>query len=1021
MEVIMKSRRLLKGVFILSVLVWGISSETLYAQYFGRNKVQYESFNFKIASTQHFDIYFYPEEEKAALQAARMAERWYARFARILNHELRGRQILILYSSSPKFQQTTAIPGIIGEGIGGVTEPLKRRIILPLAASLADTNHVIGHELVHAFQYDITAQSHSSYASGAPTALRIPLWFVEGMAEYLSRGPADPLTSMWMRDITERKDVPTIKHLDNTRYFPYRYGQAVWAYLTGLKGDEVLGTILKGVSKTGNYESVIETVMGEPLKKLSEGWKESMEQAYLPLVRETKSPRDISRLIIKSTEMNKLNVSPSLSPDGKNIVFLSTRDLFSVEMYLADAQTGKIKKRLTKTDVNPHFQSLEFIKSSGSWDSTGKKFAFSAIAKGQPVLTVMDMEKDTIVKEERFREMGEILNPTWSPDDRFVAFSALAGGFTDLYLYDLESGQTTKLTDDPYSDLMPAWSPDGRFIAFATERFSTDLATLEIGDFDIGLLEVKTGDIRKVPCFEGKKNLDPQWAEDGKSIYFVSDQDGINNVYRKDLSTQEIFQVTKIYTGVSGLTQASPAISSSYRSDQLAYSLYEDNGYNLYVIDSMSDMAGSSSIAEFPGESPAILPPRRSDSGEVAALQQNSLFGLPSETSFPERPYKPKLSLDYIAPPQVAVGVDRFGTYAGGGVAFFFSDILGYENLTTMVQVSSRLKDTAALAAYQFSKHRWNWAVAAQRYPYVTGAFAAYVGEINGEPVSIEEEYLQRQVYYQLTGITYYPFSQVKRMEFSLGYNYIDFGQELDTYIYSLIDGTLLSRDNQNLPAPDSLHFASASAALVYDSSFFGAASPILGQRYRLEVSPLAGSFFYYTVLADYRRYFMPVRPFTLAFRVLHYGRYGSGAEDSRFFPLFIGYQDLIRGYNTSSFSASECGTGACEVFDRLFGSKIVVANAEIRFPLFQVLGIGKGYYGILPIEFLTFFDVGMAWDSQNKPWFLSEGTRKPVYSAGVGMRMNLFGAVILGVDFVRPFSRPQKGWYFQFTFIPGF
>ena len=186
-------------------------------------------------------------------------------------------------------------------------------------------------------------------------------------------------------------------------------------------------------------------------------------------------------------------------------------------------------------------------------------------------------------------------------------------------------------------------------------------------------------------------------------------------------------------------------------------------------------------------------------------------------------------------------------------------------------------------------------------------------------------------------------------------------------------------------------------------------------------MSPAVGSFTYFTVLADYRKYIMPVRPFTLAVRFMHIGRYGSGAEDPRFYPLFIGYSDLVRGYNTGSFSAEECGAEGCDVYDRLIGSKLIVANAEIRFPLFQVLGIGKGYYGILPIEFLAFFDSGLAWSSDNKAWFLSGGDRKPVSSAGVGLRMNMFGYAILGVDFVHPFNRPKKDWYFQFTFVPGF
>ena len=124
--------------------------------YFGRNKVQYRDFKFQVLKTEHFDIHFYPEEEAAARMTARMAERWYARLSKLLNHELRGRQPLILYASAPHFWQTTAIEGEMGEGTGGVTEAYKRRIVLPLAGPMHLTDHVLGHELVHAFQYDIT-------------------------------------------------------------------------------------------------------------------------------------------------------------------------------------------------------------------------------------------------------------------------------------------------------------------------------------------------------------------------------------------------------------------------------------------------------------------------------------------------------------------------------------------------------------------------------------------------------------------------------------------------------------------------------------------------------------------------------------------------------------------------------------------------------------------------------------------------------------------------------------------------
>jgi outer membrane protein assembly factor BamA len=172
--------------------------------------------------------------------------------------------------------------------------------------------------------------------------------------------------------------------------------------------------------------------------------------------------------------------------------------------------------------------------------------------------------------------------------------------------------------------------------------------------------------------------------------------------------------------------------------------------------------------------------------------------------------------------------------------------------------------------------------------------------------------------------------------------------------------------------------------------------------------------------MADYRRYFMPLRPFTLALRAIHYGRYGRDAEDPRIYPIYIGYDTFVRGYDYYSLSIDEYTGGTGFDVNRLFGSKLLVANAELRFPLFGVLGIGKGYYGVFPIDMYFFYDWGVAWFQNDKPSFFN-GSRKPISSAGVGLRVNVFGYLVVGVNYVYPFDRPGKGWYFQFSFWPGF
>src|SRR5213596_2630223 len=193
--------------------------------------------------TEHFDIYFYPSEREGIDLAARLSERWLVRLSHVFGHELRGRQPLVLYASHPDFEQTNTIEGELGEGTGGVTEPLRRRIVLPLGGPLGDTDHVIGHELVHAFQFDITTMPGAP--AGQNGAERLPLWFIEGMAEYLSIGPTDPNTAMWLRDAAREEKLPSVDDLSNPKYFPYRWGQALWAYIGGRWGDEIIGEMLR--------------------------------------------------------------------------------------------------------------------------------------------------------------------------------------------------------------------------------------------------------------------------------------------------------------------------------------------------------------------------------------------------------------------------------------------------------------------------------------------------------------------------------------------------------------------------------------------------------------------------------------------------------------------------------------------------------------------------------------------------------------------------------------------------------
>ncbi len=988
------------------------------AQYFGQNKVQYKRLDFEVLKTEHFDIYFYPGEREGVDVAARLAERWYGRLHRLFAHELRTRQPLILYAAHGDFEQTNVIEGQLGESTGGVTEPLHRRIVLPMAGALADTDHVIGHELVHAFQFDITSAGRSPF-SGIE---RLPLWFVEGMAEYLSLGPTDPNTAMWLRDAARDGMLPSIGELNDPKYFPYRWGEALWAYIGGRFGDSVIGSVLSTAAATGNPEFAFTSVLGMDFGQLSSAWHASIRDAYAAVLSRGRTAP--GRLAIKGRGLGaSLNVGPSLSPDGRWMAFLSERSFFSTDMYIADVATGRIVHRLTSTATDAHYSSIQFVSSAGAWDRAGRRIAVATEIGGHAALAIFDARTGKRERDLPVPGVDEIQTPTWSPDGRAICFTALSRGLTDLFIYDLASAGLRRLTEDAYADLQPAWSPDGRRIAFATDRFSTNLASLGIGALELALIDPASGSIERVPTFASGRSFNPQWMPDKEQLTFVSDRTGIPDVYRIDLASHAIAELTAVGTGVSGITSTSPALSAASDTGEFAFSVYEHGGYEIYTLDGHA-----------PGDTPdrlvtraGALPPVDRRPSEVADLIANPSLGLPPVEHVQIVPYEPTLTLDTAAQPVVAVGVSRFGAEAAGGVAFSFSDLLGGRTLAVAGQLQSWFgtftpKNAAAELVFFNRARRWHWGVIGGQVPYVSFGFQSSVTTTpSGDLEETDSLTLLRQTERSVSGVLAYPFDRSRRVELQTGVSRISFDQIVSTASYSLTSGQILRQATGSVPVPDALTLGTTSAAYVFDTASFGATSPVQGQRYRVEVDPTFGTIGFASVLADYRRYFMPAPFYTLAFRALHYGRYGSGAEDPRLFPLYVGYPGLVRGYDPATFNAAECASAAnsCPAINRLTGSRLVVESVELRFPLLRPFGVSPRMYGPLPMEVALFADNGVAWSRGETPWFAG-GSRQSASSAGVALRANLLGFAVGEFDVSHPLDRPGRGWVFEFNLLPG-
>jgi Tol biopolymer transport system component len=1015
---------------VLVILLFLISGA--FAQFFGKNKVQYTDFEWFYLQSEHFDVYFTEGGESLASFVATVAEDSYMELSRSFRYQLLDRITIIVYNSHNDFAQTNVDLSPSEESVGGFTEFLKNRVVIPYEGEWEKFRHVIHHELTHAIMLQMVYGAGAQSIITGMAQLQLPLWMVEGLAEYESRG-WDIESDMFMRDATLNGYVPPVDYLYG--YMAYKGGQSVMKFIADRYGREKIGEMLGKIKINKSVAKGLKQSIGIDTEELTERWHLELKRLYWPDIENRKEPEEFAKQLTDHLKYkNFINTNPTVSNRGDKIAFISDKDDY-FDVYLMSAIDGRMLKKLVRGQRAGNLEELHWLKGpSISFSPDDEQVVFTAKAGEEDALNFVDVRESEIVNTIKLQLDG-LHNPAWSPSGEEIAFMGIKNGQSDIYSYHVGNNQLRKITDDLFSNVEPKWSPDGKKIVFSSDRGeyidkvpeNFKPMHIDMKDYDIYEINADGSDL-KLLVDTPYGDHTPSYSPQGDKIVFVSARTGVSNIYLKDLESGREWPITDILTGIFQPSWGGDA-------NRLAFVSFYKGGYDIFQLKNPLDIEpdeiqvektqfvkslekeDDKSIAETETEESALAENENLKKyrdfvfdndfarGEVQEEESEQVFLDSSDYVLPSgkfkvHDYQVKFSLDFV---YGAFGYDQFfGTQ--GYTTIMLSDVLGNHRLNLGLNMFGDLKNADYSATYFYLPKRLDIGVGGYHHAYYF--YSNTFGWV-------------RDRNYGLSLYLSNPFNRYKRLSYGMSLmgvsrNYLD---QYDEIIDLLIEDDFLPSRNR--------FFMLNNLTYTKDNTIWGSTGPANGARYAIGVtySPQLGKegIEFTTVRADWRRYLRLGQNYSFALRTA--GGASFGKHPQKFFLggvsnwLNRDYFGGIRVDNIEEiyFSTFEMPLRGADYY-QLEGNRFLMTNLEFRFPLIRRLSMGFP----LPLELWNvggaiFTDMGLAWDrgEQVKPFVKGPNgiiqTRDVFMSYGFGARIFL-GFFLLRVDFAWPTDLYQTG-----------
>lgn len=1015
----------------------------LFAQ-FGQNKVQYKDFEWFYIQTKHFDIYFTSDGKKIAEFTAKAAEDAIESIQKNIDYLVNNRITLIIYNSHNDFQETNTTGSYLGQGVGGFTEPFKNRVVFPFEGSYKKFRHVIHHELVHAVMQDMLYGGSLQNIIAKNITLQLPHWYHEGMAEYQASG-WETNTDMFIRDAIMNENLPDINRLSG--YWGYRGGQSVMAYIARTYGTEKIGEILHKSQTTGSLQEGLKASIGLDFEELNERWKNYFKKQYWPEIAERKNPDEFAkRLTNHKKDGGFYYASPALSPQGDKIVLISDKDIY-LDIYLMDANTGEITKKIIKSGRTQDFEELNILFPSLSWAPDNRRIAFSLKSGGYDRIYTFDIIDEDLV--ELPMAMNGIESVSWSPDGDKIAFVGVNSVQSDIYVYYLNTKELVNLTSDIFSDSEPNWSVDNNHVFFSSDRGGYVDQTKVPENFDIYFHPYNKLDLYSVDLENYKITRLTDWeysdetsainSPDGKEILFLSDKNGITNIYKKRIVLYESDSVSSVTElPANPLTNSLNGINlisaSADRKKMVFNSLYK-SGYNIFMLNNPFEMKPVEELeytnymkelieSDKNNFDPFVTARLITEEKEIEDSEKDHRFGQTDSSKI--------VTGQYVKEDSTGGEIIDYSRFVFGETVASVDSSSGKIDRQTLF--SERLDDEGNYLMYKYKvDFSPDLIYANAGYSTLYGvlgttvlSFSDVLGnhriigitslqiDLKNSDYGLAYYYLPKRINYGIEGFHTARFVYLSRPGGAALFRFRNFGGVLSasyplTRFYR-VDGSfgIFSTSSENLDdfTEPSKHrtFIIPSFSFIHDNVLYGYTSPIEGTRYKLTLFGNPGftdaQRSFYSILWDYRTYLRFW--FDNHFAIRLSGGYSAGANPQRF---FIGGTDnwINREFATGEVPIEEPEDFAfftpglpLRGFDyaEQIGTKYSLLNLELRMPLIRYLLTGP-----LPLFFqnilgTAFIDAGTAWNNNDKLQLFTKNeagntvTKDLLIGTGVGFRM---------------------------------